>query len=110
MASTDPANAYGSMLPWPASPGRPARAAGAYVVLESGEPRLYLERGGHTLVTFGPVDAGHLAALAAVAGSAGRVEILKVDGGPVQDSGLLPSLREAAFKSSPRGMVLLGPS
>jgi ATP-dependent Lhr-like helicase len=107
LAATDPANPYGVVIPWPASAGRPARAAGAYVVLESGELKVFLERGGRSLLTFGAVDVGHLAALALVAGAAGRVELLKVDGAGVHDSGLLPALREAGFKSSPRGMVLL---
>jgi len=107
LAATDPANPYGMVVPWPASAGRPARAAGAYVVLESGELRLLLERGGRSLLTFGQVDVGHLAVLAAVAGAAGRIEVQMVDGGPVQECGLLPFLREAGFRSSPRGMVLL---
>ena len=106
LAATDPANPYGVVIPWPASPGRPARAAGAYVVLESGELKLFLERGGRSLLTFGAVDVGHLAALAAVAIAVGRVEVLKVDGASIHDSGLLPALREAGFKSTPRGMVL----
>ncbi|HVE93162.1 MAG TPA: DEAD/DEAH box helicase, partial [Actinomycetota bacterium] len=46
MAATDPAQPYGAALPWPDSPGRPARAAGAYVVLEGGMPQAILERGG----------------------------------------------------------------
>jgi len=50
---------------------------------------------------------GHLAALAASAAAAGRVELLKVDGGSVHDSGLVPALREAGFKSTPRGMAVL---
>jgi ATP-dependent helicase Lhr and Lhr-like helicase len=107
LAATDPANPYGVVIPWPASAGRPARAAGAYVVLESGELRLFLERGGRSLLTFGQVDAGHLETLAGAAGAAGRIEVQKVDGAPVHESGLLPALREAGFKSSPKGMVLL---
>jgi len=107
LAATDPANPYGVVIPWPASAGRPARAAGAYVVLESGELKLFLERGGRSLVTFGGVDVGHLAALAAAAKpAAGRLEVLKIDGASVHESGLLPALREAGFKSTPRGMVL----
>ena len=42
LAATDPAQAYGAALPWPRRDGderkRPARAAGAYVVLLGGEP------------------------------------------------------------------------
>ena len=107
LAATDPANPYGIVIPWLESAGRPARAAGAYVVLESGELKLFLERGGRSLLTFGSVDVGHLAALATAAGAVGKVELLKVDGASIHDSGLQPALREAGFKSSPRGMVLL---
>ena len=107
LAATDPANPYGVVIPWPASAGRPARAAGAYVVLESGELKLFLERGGRSLLTFGSVDVGHLAALATAAAASGRVELLKVDGASVHDSGLVPALREAGFKSTPRGMAVL---
>ena len=108
LAATDPANPYGVVIPWPNTAGRPARAAGAYVVIESGELKLFLERGGRSLLTFGAVDVGHLGALAAAAApAAGKVEVLKVDGESVHSSGLLPALREAGFKSTPRGMVLL---
>ena len=68
LAATDPANPYGAVLPWPpAGPeGRMARAAGAFVVLESGELRLYLERGGRSLLTRDEVRAEHVRALVAV--------------------------------------------
>src|SRR3989442_1087400 len=36
MAATDPANAYGTVLSWPQSDGRMARAAGAYCVVDDG--------------------------------------------------------------------------
>ena len=58
LAATDPAQPYGAALPWPDSAGRPARAAGAYVVLVDGEPVAFLERGGRSLVTF-PAAADH---------------------------------------------------
>ena len=38
LAAADPAQPFGAALPWPASEGRPARAAGAYVVLAGGAP------------------------------------------------------------------------
>ncbi len=39
LAATDPANPYGSALPWPQpAAGRAGRSAGAYVVMESGDP------------------------------------------------------------------------
>src|SRR5690606_25503289 len=37
LAATDPAQPFGAALPWPESEGRPARAAGALVVLAAGE-------------------------------------------------------------------------
>ena len=66
LAATDPANAYGAALEWPQSqwagdgggPHRPSRGAGAHVVLRDGLPILYLERGGHSLLTFPVPDAG----------------------------------------------------
>jgi len=56
LAAVDPAQPYGAALPWPDTPGRPARAVGAYVVLHRGQPIVYLERGGKSLVTFPSVD------------------------------------------------------
>jgi len=104
LAATDPANPYGTVVAWPKGPGRPARAAGAFVVLDSGELRLYLERGGRSLLTFGEVLPRHLEALASAARRAGKIEIQKIDGGDVGP--LEAMLRGAGFKSTPRGMVL----
>ncbi len=56
LAAVDPAQPYGAALPWPETPGRPARAVGAYVVLSGGLPIVYLERGGKSLVTFPSLD------------------------------------------------------
>ncbi|HEY6874852.1 MAG TPA: DEAD/DEAH box helicase [Candidatus Dormibacteraeota bacterium] len=108
LAATDPANAYGSVLAWPDSDGRMARAAGAYVVLEGGELVAYLERGGRGLVTRGNVGVEHLQALIAAATAGGRIEIQKVDGLPVSESRLAPVLREAGFSSTHRGLVAYG--
>lgn len=63
LAATDPANPYGAALGWPAIPSfahegagtvkhRPARKAGACVVLVDGTPVLYVERGAKTLLAF----------------------------------------------------------
>jgi ATP-dependent Lhr-like helicase len=105
-AATDPANVYGVTVPWPEHSGRPSRTAGAFVVLQSGELRLYLERGGRSLLTFGEVDESHLAALATAASRVGKVEVRTVDGAPVAGSKLEPGMREVGFGVSPRGLVL----
>jgi ATP-dependent helicase Lhr and Lhr-like helicase len=105
LAATDPANAYGSLLPWPRSDGRMGRTAGAFVVLEDGLLKLYLERGGRSLLTSGEVQPEHLRALIGMAVLAGRVEVQRVDGVPVMDSSLNALLREAGFTSTHRGLV-----
>src|SRR5438094_3189187 len=83
LAASAPANPYGATLPWPEGEGRMARVAGAYVVLDGGEPRLFLERGGRSLLTRGEVRDRHLEALAQVAERTGRLELQRVDGVPV---------------------------
>ncbi|TAN34853.1 DEAD/DEAH box helicase [bacterium] len=105
LAASDPASAYGSVLPWPRSDGRMARAAGAYCVLDDGALVLYLERGGRSLLTNGGVEPEHLQALIDVATRAGKVELQRVDGVPVMESPLNALLREAGFTSTHRSLV-----
>jgi ATP-dependent Lhr-like helicase len=86
LAAADPAQPYGAGLPWPDSPGRPARAAGAHVVLADGQPLVFLDRGARSLATFAATvgDASWIPALQDLARS-GRVraiEIHKIDGEP----------------------------
>jgi len=106
LAATDPANPYGVTVPWPAAAGRMARAVGAFVVLEDGELRLYLERGGRSLLSFGEVSSDAVTALAVSAGRAGKVEVVSVDGEPAAGAALEPAMRAAGFGVSPRGLVL----
>jgi ATP-dependent Lhr-like helicase len=108
LAASDPANAYGAILPWPRSDGRMARAAGAYCVLDAGELVLYLERGGRSLLTNGEVRPEHVRALMGVAVAAGRVEVQRVDGIGVMESPLAALLRESGFASTHRGLVAYG--
>ncbi|MGB9034654.1 MAG: ATP-dependent helicase, partial [Paeniglutamicibacter sp.] len=121
LAATDPANPYGAALGWPESAGghRPGRKAGALVVLLDGALALYVERGGKTVLGFGPLvpdteSAGAEAAvldavaveLVAVLRRAGTVKlgIEKVNGSPVNDSPLGAALRRAGFYSTPSGL------
>jgi ATP-dependent Lhr-like helicase len=113
LAATDPAQPYGASLPWPEhrEGGRPARTAGAHVVLVDGELAAHLERGGHSLVTFG-VD-GWAPALRNVvdAGRYRSLEIRKVDGLPVRDEAVrsvADELRAAGFVEGYRGLVYRG--
>jgi ATP-dependent Lhr-like helicase len=108
VAATDPANAYGTVLPWPQSDGRMARAAGAYCVIDDGRLVLYLERGGRSLLTNGEVRLGQLQALIAIATQSGRVEVQKVDGVPAMESPLKSLLREAGFSQTHRSLIAYG--
>ena len=109
LAATDPAQPYGAALPWPQTGGRPARAAGALVVLAEGEPVVFVERGGRSLWTF-PAAADHPEWPAALAQRVeeGRVrshEVQTVDGEPVRTSPCAEALRAAGFADGYRGLV-----
>ena len=113
LAATDPANPYGATLSWPKLEGqrRPARTAGAYVMLRDGEPLIYVERGGKGILRLQKIDDGEfiecLGALAEAA-QAGQIEKLaveRVDGEPVIGSGMEAALIEAGFRRQPRKLV-----
>ncbi len=113
LAAADPAQPYGAALPWPKrADGRAARVAGAHVVLIEGEPALYVERGGKSLVPLrDPEDAWLRLALAALvrfvqAGGAKRLAVERFDSKPLNDSEVLPLLVEAGFLAGPRRAVL----
>jgi ATP-dependent Lhr-like helicase len=139
LAAADPAQPYGAALPWPKREGqerRPARVAGAYVVLVRDEPLLYVERGGRGLVTLADVHGS--AGVRSVAGigpplgtapapglepeplhealralaeavRSGRVPKLaleRIDGEPAIASALAGRLSELGFQAGPRRLTL----
>ena len=129
IAAADPAQPYGAALPWPRRDGqerRPARVAGAYVVMVQDEPVLYVERGGRGLVTLtgapgtgvsgSPPSAGRegeplreaLVALAEAvrAGRVGRLSLERIDGEPAIGSELAGALIDLGFHSGPRRLTL----
>jgi ATP-dependent Lhr-like helicase len=139
IAAADPAQPYGAALPWPkreTQDRRPARVAGAYVVLVADEPVLYVERGGRGLLTLGdrqlpgPLGAGDAAsgrpiapahlpgepdrlreALAALAdavraGRVGKLSLERIDGEPAIASSLAETLVELGFHTGPRRLTL----
>jgi ATP-dependent Lhr-like helicase len=111
LAATDPAQPYGASLPWPEHAGRPARVAGALVVLVDGEPAVWIDRRSHNLVTFpAAVDAEWIEALAALVkdGRARSLEVRRIDGESVGDSTWLAPLRAGGFADGYKGLVLRG--
>ncbi len=113
LAAADPAQPYGAALPWPRRAGaRAARVAGAYLVSLGGEPVLYVERGGRSLVPLRDPDEAWLRpALAALvahvkAGGVKRLAVERFDGEPVVDTDAMQLLVAAGFLAGPRRAVL----
>jgi ATP-dependent Lhr-like helicase len=111
LAATDPAQPFGAAIPWPDSAGRPARAAGAFVVLGGGNPLAYLERGAHKVLRFPPGrdDQRWMSALAdlVMSGRFRSLEIRAVDGVDVHElePALHDGLRAAGFQQGYKGWI-----
>ncbi len=116
LAAADPAQPYGAALQWPRREGqerRPARVAGAYVVLVANQPALYVERGGRGLVTLldgrapEQLHEGLVALAEAVrAGRVPKLSLERIDGEPAIGSRLVSSLIELGFQPGPRKLTL----
>ncbi|MCU1361795.1 MAG: putative ATP-dependent helicase, partial [Ilumatobacteraceae bacterium] len=111
LAATDPAQPYGAAIPWPESPGRPARSAGALVVLSIGRPLVWFDRRSHHLVTFpDAIQHGEWAeALATLVkdGRARGVEVRKVNGDPVSSAPeVVAVLKQHGFIDGYRGLII----
>jgi ATP-dependent helicase Lhr and Lhr-like helicase len=113
LAAPDPAQPYGAALAWPepTGGGRPARVAGAHVVLVQGHLVAWLDRRGHHLVTFpAAADAGDDWVEAIVHlvkdGRVRSLEVRKIDGAPAGESPVAATLRAAGFVDGYRGLVL----
>ena len=105
LAATDPAQPYGAVLPWPETSGRPARAAGARVVLADGRCVAYVERGGKSILTFDDAEPNVVAAaLGDIARRTPRFELRTVDGHPPSDTVLGVTLLGGGWKISYRGL------
>jgi ATP-dependent Lhr-like helicase len=127
LATTDPANPYGTMLKWPglsdaeASAGRgPTRTVGSIVLLVNGALAAYIPRGGRQLLVYLPEDepgrstVGRAVAqrLATIArGDDGRSGLLiaEVNGVPAADHAVSPFLIEAGFNPSAMGFQMRRP-
>ncbi|MDT0327459.1 DEAD/DEAH box helicase [Nocardiopsis lambiniae] len=113
LAADDPANPFGRELPWPETGegGRPARAAGAVVIIDEGRPTLYVGRGGRSALTFGAPARALTRAARALAGvvrqgALGAVTVERVDGSEVFGTPLDAALVSAGFHVTPRGLRL----
>jgi ATP-dependent Lhr-like helicase len=115
LAATDPAQPWGAALEWPATVGgsghRPGRKAGALAVLVEGEPAIYVERGGKSLLSFTTDHDALTAAAGALAtavreGWLGTMAVERADGSESLTGPLADVLTEAGFRSTPKGLRL----
>jgi len=119
LAASDPANAYGSVLKWPATQVenvQPQRGSGARVFLLDGELIGYLSRTGNHLLTFSPEDPTDeplwheklVRALARLAKRGSPVMIAQVDGQPAGLSPLAGAFHRHGFSPTSRGYLHRG--
>ena len=111
LAATDPAQPYGASLRWPDGAGRPARAAGAHVVMVDGELALFVERGGKSIVGF---EAAHendrwVEGLKDLVrnGTFRSLEIAKIDGEAAAESPLSHVLTDRGFIKGYKGLTFI---
>ena len=120
LAATDPAQPYGTQLPWPTTRGgKPRRAVGAYVVLVDGFATLFVDRGGERVLVFegeeseartARIDQGLRALVRSIPRlGKSRIEIQEIDGEKPRASGLAERFVRAGFRAGYRGFEAEAP-
>lgn len=112
LSANDPANPWGTLLPWPTHPSSllPARRNGAFVVISAGQLRLYLAQGGKKMMVWSEnEEIPSPEIFSALAGALRREPRLRftlteVNDKPVRQTTLFTLLREVGFSSSPQGL------
>lgn len=120
LSAADPANPYGTAMPWPGhdSKTKPTRHAGALVVISNGRLALWLSQGGRNLLTFPSGTAAdadeslkHAAEALAEAlkrSHAATFTIENVDDRPAGSSPMATLLRANGFSYTPQGLCCYG--
>lgn len=98
VAACDPANPFGSVLPWPDHVNRPTRSATGLVVTIGGDFAAFWDAGRLVLHRD---DPGPI--LRALAGTGLQIAIDEIDGEPALGTPLAALLREAGFRATPKG-------
>ena len=115
LSASDPANLYGTVLPWPEGSPRPVRALGSKVVIAAGELLAYASKGFASLTTFFQNEPERRArALASALDSRvaehrpGVMLIETVDGEPARTTLLGQVLLDLGFTATARGALRKG--
>jgi len=119
LAAADPANPYGSLLPWPGETHAMARAAGCSVVLINGQLAAFLRRRNPAIRVILPENEPDLSRYArelarklaevAIRRQTRRSGLLigEINDAPARDHFLARFLEEAGFVPSPLGLQML---
>jgi ATP-dependent Lhr-like helicase len=114
ISATDPANPYGSLLPWPENSGRPRRASGTKLIIVEGHPIFFLEKGGKKMTTFPKSEEPAFLEVAldglreVTQRMRGRtLKIEEIDGEPARQSTLAARLVQYGFKDGYQGLTLM---
>ena len=121
LGAVDPANPFGSLLPWPErlvpqAGAKPRRVAGARVISRGGTPLGYLEANGQALHLFAAcaTQPGGFAALVAGLSQLGRtakgrsLRLQRVDGVPALQHPNLAQLTHGGLNATYDGLMLAG--
>lgn len=119
LAATDPANPYGSVLPWPEDTRGLSRSAGAMVVIADGLLVAYISRGGKNLHILRTEHHDELEIIDLVIpalnelierGVLQPLRVEKINGEAIFSHPLVPQLRAAGAVLSPKGLKVQGVS
>ena len=109
LSALDPASPFGAVAPWPETARRPARSAGARVVLVEGRPALFVERGGRGILTLEPelLEPAIEQLVGLVRdGRVRRLAVERIDGEPIGGTDAERLLVAHGFLQAPRRVVL----
>lgn len=106
LATADPANPFGGVLPWPDTEGRPTRTAGSRVATDDGALVAWMDRSGRRVCVFSSDAERSARGIEALASAHGRASVEYVDGGSVHDHEIADALRERGFGSGYKGYTL----
>lgn len=109
LSACDPANPFGSHIPWPAMTGthRPRRSPGARVFIHAGRLVGYMDRTGRSLHTPEHLtDPAPLTRLLRQAAGRDPVYLVSIDGKPPRGTSWHDVLVDAGFSPSPSGYLL----
>lgn len=106
MSATDPANAFGAVVPWPHTDGRPTRTAGARVAIDNGVLIAWMDASGRRVCLFTENLPSAAVGVEALALAHGKVTLSHVGADAVHDHELAAELLERGFAKGYKGFTL----